>query len=126
MVLVTPVGSVIFKLKVHLSPYCTLAVGGTLSSQKAISTGWFTPVGFGAALTKEYVGIVHGGVCAMTAGISAISPDNDSSRIRARAKEVLFPNLFFGFLNLLFSPYFCWAPFLLFWLFKSMPILHLK
>src|SRR5512136_2911701 len=47
LVSTVPSGCVISRVMlVHLSPYCALAVGGGLPSQKLTLTLWPTPIGF--------------------------------------------------------------------------------
>jgi hypothetical protein len=63
------------------------AVGGTLSSQKTSMTGWLTPTGFGPAAMYAYVGILHGGVCALAVDTVEKMPA-ESNKIKAIAIAV--------------------------------------
>jgi hypothetical protein len=44
------------------------AVGGILSIQKTAVTGWLIPTGSGLRAIYAYVGISHGGSCALASG----------------------------------------------------------
>jgi hypothetical protein len=81
------------------------AVGGTLSSQKTSMTGWLTPTGFGPAAMYAYVGIFHGGVCALAVGTVDNIPA-DSIKIKMVAIAVsdscFFDSLIKNFFNTCF------------------------
>ena len=57
-----------------------------------------TPIGAGETFTNEYVGSLHGGVCAVVLGISNIEDVMEMAKIAANIMAVdLFFNLFIIF-----------------------------
>jgi hypothetical protein len=93
-----------FTVKEYLSPYGPPAVGGGSLSQKPTVTDWPMPAGLGATLTKQYIWICHGGVCAPAFCISTVEVPIDAVKIAAIKIAIVFVFCFciFLFLSLIF------------------------
>ena len=81
------------------SPPNPPAVGGNLSSHKTSKVYWPTPTVDGEAVTYAYVGISHGGVCALEIGRRTIVDVKLNIRIKETKIALFLENFkFFSFL----------------------------